>query len=105
MEDEENMFMMGEGCPTHGDEHMKECTVCGAEFCTRCFSNSVICPDCAEEANEDELSEFGGRDNNEMDDLERLVGEDEEVEKILSESESIPPEDLEDEEEEEEEDL
>jgi hypothetical protein len=45
------------GCPTHGDEHMRECTMCGAEFCRTCFPRSSVCPDCAEQE-EDEDSEL-----------------------------------------------
>ena len=37
------------GCPVHGEDYMRECTVCGAEFCTACFPNSDVCGECADQ--------------------------------------------------------
>ncbi len=48
MEETDNVFGMEEGCPEHGGEYMMECTVCGEEFCARCFARSAVCADCAE---------------------------------------------------------
>lgn len=32
------------------EDYWIECSVCGAEFCSKCFPNSRLCPDCAETA-------------------------------------------------------
>ena len=47
-------FGLGAGCMVHGDEAMRECTMCGGEFCRVCFPRSLICPDCAEDGEGDE---------------------------------------------------
>ncbi len=88
------IFGLGEGCPIHGDAHMRECSTCGAEFCARCHPGATVCADCAEDV-EDDLD----------DDLEdgapkEMGAEDEEVESLLEEADDLPPEDLVDEEEE-----
>ena len=49
-----NLFTMGEGCPVHGEDPMRECASCGAEFCRACHPRSLVCPDCAEEGEEEE---------------------------------------------------
>jgi hypothetical protein len=38
------------------EEYWVECAVCGCEFCSKCFPNSRLCPDCAAmgEAGDDE---------------------------------------------------
>lgn len=85
MTDEDDPFMnIGGGCPVHGDDYMMECTVCGAEFCSRCYPNSAICPECAE-LPEDELA---------ADQMEEPVAdkdlEDEEAERLLREADELP---------------
>ncbi|MDR0994594.1 MAG: hypothetical protein LBN38_08570 [Verrucomicrobiota bacterium] len=37
----------GSGCDIHGDNYMRECTMCGIEFCAVCFPNSSLCADCS----------------------------------------------------------
>ncbi|MCX6996851.1 MAG: hypothetical protein NTV49_07150 [Kiritimatiellaeota bacterium] len=49
-----NLFTMGEGCPLHGEEPMRECASCGAEFCCACHPRALVCPDCVEPGAEDE---------------------------------------------------
>lgn len=55
--DETSIYGIGQGCPVHGDELMKECNMCGAEFCRACFPRSSVCPDCAEQYEEGEDEE------------------------------------------------
>jgi hypothetical protein len=55
--DESNqLFGMGQECPEHGDEKMRECRLCGQDFCIGCFPGSAVCPGCAEEAEEDDFA-------------------------------------------------
>lgn len=95
IDDEANMFLMSDGCPSHGDEYIKECATCGNEFCARCYPNSIVCPDCSEEAAaEDDLDEdFDNEELKGLKDFDHLL-DDDEVERILNESNEIPPEDL-----------
>ena len=37
----------GSGCDIHGEEYLRECTMCGIEFCSACFPQSTLCSDCA----------------------------------------------------------
>ena len=37
----------GSGCEIHGEGFLRECTMCGIEFCSVCFPQSTLCPDCA----------------------------------------------------------
>lgn len=69
MNDEPSIYELGmeQGCPVHGDEQMRECSMCGAEFCRLCFPRSAVCPDCAEQESEDE-----DEDAPDFDDVERL---------------------------------
>ena len=85
MADEENIFGLFQGCPIHGEEFMRECTVCSAEFCGQCFPGVSICPNCSAEVDEDELD--SDPDFSDVDDLDILIGNDEEVEDILRQSE------------------
>ena len=82
MEEEDPFFAFGEGCAVHGDGHMRECTMCGVEFCARCFPRSVVCPDCAD-VDEDA----------EGDDAEGIEADDE-VEALLDEADEAPDADL-----------
>jgi hypothetical protein len=87
--EESTNFGMTEGCPIHGDEHMKECTMCGAEFCRICFPKSPACPDCSEQdEDEDEDADFDDVGNEDEDD------EEEEKEEEDDDEEDSPPEDL-----------
>ena len=38
------------GCELHGEDFLRECTMCGIEFCSACFPQSALCPDCAAQA-------------------------------------------------------
>ncbi len=68
--DETGVYGMGQGCPTHGDEHMKECSMCGAEFCRICFPKSSVCPDCAD--TEDEEDDEDAEADPDFDDVKKL---------------------------------
>jgi hypothetical protein len=35
------------GCDIHGEDYLRECTMCGIEFCSACFPQSTLCSDCA----------------------------------------------------------
>ena len=75
--EESNAFGMGLGCAVHGDEHMRECSMCGAEFCRICVPRSAVCPDCVEQPDDEDE-----KDNSDFDDITRIgdVVEDEEKE-------------------------
>ena len=83
--EESNAFGMGQGCSVHGDEHMKECSMCGAEFCRICLPRSTVCPDCAEQTDDDE-----DKDSSDFDDITRVgtVVEDADEEKEEKEEET-----------------
>lgn len=67
----------GSGCDIHGENYLRECSVCGAEFCFACFSQSALCADCAaqgemeddeeaaDNASEPELALLDGFDDDE----------------------------------------
>ena len=46
MTDRPEMGLCGE---PNCEEYWIECSVCGCEFCSKCFPNARMCPDCAEE--------------------------------------------------------
>jgi hypothetical protein len=101
MDDATVFFGMEGGCPIHGDEHMRECGMCGVEFCIKCFRNSRICQDCASQIVGDDLDDDLESDFEDVDNLDALLEDDEEVEAILKDSEEgDPPADLLEEEEE-----
>ena len=87
-DDVTGMFGVEPGCPTHGDEHMRECSMCGTEFCRRCFPRSAVCPDCADQTDEDEEEE---PDFDDVSNLGEVLEDDEEAEKRVSESEDETP--------------
>ncbi len=62
----------GSGCDIHGEDYLRECTMCGIEFCSACFPNSTLCPDCAAQGDLDG-------------DLEEVSPSDEEKELLLIE--------------------
>ena len=82
VDSESNLFSMDQGCPTHGDEHMRECSMCGAEFCRLCFPRSAVCSDCADEADTDTEE---GADFDDVKNLDEVLDDDEEAEKLVSE--------------------
>lgn len=91
MTDEPNMYSLEPGCEQHGEEYMRECTMCGAEFCGAC-AQGAICPECREHALDDD--DFDD-DDEEIEDFD-----DDEVEKLLAEADAeLGEEDFDDEEE------
>jgi len=66
--EETGIFGMDQGCAVHGDEHMRECSMCGAEFCRVCFPKTAVCPDCSEQEEEEEDTE----ENPDFDDVSNL---------------------------------
>jgi hypothetical protein len=88
MNEESNAFGMGQGCPVHGDEHMKECSMCGAEFCRICVPRSTVCPDCAEQSEDDDDETKDGSDFDDITRVGTVVDDDEKDEKDEKEDES-----------------
>ena len=82
VDEETSVYGTGQGCPTHGDEHMKECTMCGAEFCKICHPKSSVCPDCSE-SDEDEDAD------SELDEVDEAEEEDDEEEESEEEGERL----------------
>ncbi|MDD2235840.1 MAG: hypothetical protein PHP44_01810 [Kiritimatiellae bacterium] len=89
MGDEENLYELYQGCPLHGEEFMRECSVCGGEYCAQCFPASGVCPNCSAEVDDDELDE--DPDFSDVDDLDTLIGEDDEAEDVIRESDEQFP--------------
>ena len=88
-DDVTGMYGVEPGCPVHGDEYMRECSMCGAEFCRRCFPRSAVCPDCADQTDEDEEE---GPDFDDVSNLGEVLEDDEEADKRISESDDeLPP--------------
>ena len=85
MNDEPELFSMEQGCAVHGDDHMRECSMCGQEFCRRCYPDATVCPDCSdgevEKDDEEEEEEERGVDG--ATDLDELVEGDQENERVL----------------------
>lgn len=66
----ESMFGMNQDCDLHGEDRMRECKLCGTEFCALCFPGSVVCPGCASDGVEDDLDEEDDFDEaHDVDDL------------------------------------
>lgn len=57
---------LGNGCDLHGEDFLRECTMCGIEFCAACFPHSALCQECAAQGEFD-------------DDDEEPVGEDKDL--------------------------
>ena len=89
MADEENLYELYQGCPLHGEEFMRECSVCGGEYCGKCFPASGVCPNCSAEVDDDDLDE--DPDFSDVDDLDTLIGDDEEADEVIRESEEDYP--------------
>lgn len=45
------------GCDIHGEDSLRECTMCGIEFCSACFPQSALCSDCAAQGDLDDEEE------------------------------------------------
>ncbi|MBU1695242.1 MAG: hypothetical protein KJ726_04430 [Verrucomicrobia bacterium] len=74
---ESNLFGVEPGCAVHGDEKMRECSMCGAEYCRACHPRSTVCPDCAEPSDEDEEAD---PDFEDVKDVGEVLEDDEEEE-------------------------
>jgi len=88
LDEDTNFFNIGDGCPAHGETQMRECRVCGIEFCAKCFPGSNICAECAQQIDEDEDHDREP-DFEDVSDLNALLVEDEAVEKIIQKSDMI----------------
>lgn len=75
----------GTGCELHGEDFLRECTMCGIEFCAACFPNSALCPDCAAQAEFDEDEEPGEEEKTLL-----VLGEFNDDEPDLADEESPP---------------
>ncbi|NCD33695.1 MAG: hypothetical protein EOL87_09815 [Spartobacteria bacterium] len=94
-DDEENIFGLHQGCPVHGDEAMKTCSHCGNEYCGRCFPAIKTCPDCSVEEYDEEDDEFSDEpDYSDVDDLDILLGTDDEFNILLDSDDILPPDDF-----------
>jgi len=82
---------MQQGCPIHGDDHMRECSMCGYEFCRFCRPDSLVCSDCTEEMDDDDDLLGERRDFQDVSNLSQLLGEDVEVENIINGALDGPP--------------
>ncbi len=82
LDDSEPMFSLGGGCMVHGDEFMTECSICGAEFCARCFPGVRLCSDCAMTQPDDDDPDAAPAEPGAADD-------DEDVEKLLKEADEL----------------
>lgn len=72
--EESPLYGVEPGCPVHGDELMRECGMCGTEFCRGCFPRSSVCPDCAEPSDEEDKD----ADLEDLGDLDEIFDEEEE---------------------------
>ena len=89
--DETSMFAMSGSCPTHGDDFIQECSVCGREYCAKCHPGNT-CPGCSVE--EEPLEEGLLEEKPATDPYLDSLLDDEELEKLLKEGEELPPEDI-----------
>ena len=72
----------GGGCSVHGEDYMRECSVCGMEFCTICFPNSNVCEECADQGRDlDDEDAFGDGDAEELKIVAELAPDDPELDK------------------------
>lgn len=96
MHEESNLFSsLEQGCPVHGDEYVRECSMCGCEYCRSC-NPSPVCPECAAQQEVDEDDELEKQpDFEDVKDLNAILENDEEAEKLVEEEgDPIPLEDL-----------
>lgn len=75
--DDISFLNMDEGCPIHGDQYMKECAMCGVDFCGLCHPKSAVCPDCT---TVDEEPDF-----DDVEDLDEVLEDDFEDDEELGE--------------------
>ena len=70
--DRDMLFCVEPNC----EDYWIACDVCGEEFCTKCFPNSILCPECAEKAELDregtEADEQGGQAEPDFKDVSNL---------------------------------
>jgi hypothetical protein len=85
-DEETNLFGVEPGCAVHGDEKMRECSMCGAEYCRACHPRATVCPDCAEPSDDDEEAE---PDFEDVKDLDEVLEDDEEKE-VFPEGDPAP---------------
>jgi hypothetical protein len=91
MTEETSVFGMEQGCLVHGDEDMRECRLCGQEYCGLC-SPTRMCPDCAEDLGDED---GGGPDFEDVEDMKSLGIDDDEADRVVeSNDDLIPHEDL-----------
>lgn len=83
MDDHIGVFGLEPGCPIHGDDHMRECGMCGTEFCRVCFPRSAVCPDCADQKEDD--AEEEDPDFEDVKKVDDVLNEDAEADKLVSE--------------------
>ena len=74
LDEENSLFAMDGGCSVHGEEAMRECASCGAEYCRVCHPQSQVCPDCAEDVDEDK--EDNDPDFEDVRKVDRLLDDD-----------------------------
>ena len=73
--EEASSYGLDQGCAVHGDENMRECSMCGTEFCRLCHPKSTVCPDCADQDEDDDTDE---PDFDDVSNLDEVLDEDEE---------------------------
>lgn len=72
----------GGGCSVHGEDYMRECSVCGMEFCTICFPNSNVCEECADQGRDlDDEDPYTDNDTEELKIVAELAPDDPELDK------------------------
>ena len=71
----------GGGCSVHGEDYMRECSVCGMEFCTICFPNSNVCEECADQGRDLDEDAFDDGDAEELKIVAELAPDDPELDK------------------------
>lgn len=74
-DDDENFTDGSPSCGVHGSNYLRECGMCGEEFCARCYPGSTTCPTCTAQM-EDE-AEANARDENDQDRVDGGREEDE----------------------------
>jgi len=70
------------------EEYWVECAVCGCEFCSKCFPNSTLCPDCAEMAELDDDEDEP--DFEDVPNLKALIEDDAESDDAVDQEERLP---------------
>ena len=86
-----------ESTPFGGDADYEECPVCHQEFTGVCPITSADCPYLEKETGEEEEEEEGEQDFEDVADLNKVLDDDAEADRVIEEEEEIPPEDLEEE--------